>query len=180
MFFGDTYVFMTDKYIHIFEQHKDSYKIQNELLILKQAANSNVIWDEIINIEIYTPDQNIFVYDFTVPGNQTFMTDYGVIVHNTLNSVTYETEIIVRNREGIITKHQIGDFIENKIKVATKTEYYKDKDTEVKNLNVETLDDVIENYGSDFCIPSESFREDCTHIEIKKETINPTFNDKLF
>ena len=75
-----------DKYIHIFEQHKDSYKIQNELLILKQAANSNVIWDEIINIEIYTPDQNIFVYDFTVPGNQTFMTDYGVIVHNTLNT----------------------------------------------------------------------------------------------
>ena len=47
----------------------------------------------------------------------------------TLNSVTYETEIIVRDHAGQITKHQIGDFIENKIKVATKTEYYKDKDT---------------------------------------------------
>jgi DNA-directed RNA polymerase beta' subunit len=47
----------------------------------------------------------------------------------TLNSVTYETEIIVRDHTGQITKHQIGDFIENKIKVATKTEYYKDKDT---------------------------------------------------
>jgi len=47
----------------------------------------------------------------------------------TLNSVTYETPIIVRNREGKIQKIQIGDFIENKIKVATKTEYYKDKDT---------------------------------------------------
>ena len=47
----------------------------------------------------------------------------------TLNSVTYETPIIVRNREGIIQKVKIGDFIENKIKIATKTEYYKDKDT---------------------------------------------------
>jgi len=47
----------------------------------------------------------------------------------TLNSVTFETPIIVRNREGIIQKCQIGDFIENKIKIATKTEYYKDKDT---------------------------------------------------
>ena len=47
----------------------------------------------------------------------------------TLNSVTYETPIIVRNREGNIQKIKIGDFIENKIKIATKTEYYKDKDT---------------------------------------------------
>ena len=47
----------------------------------------------------------------------------------TLNSVTYETPIIVRNREGKIQKVQIGDFIENKIKIASKTEYYKDKDT---------------------------------------------------
>jgi hypothetical protein len=56
------------------------------------------------------------------------MTDYGVIVHNTLNSVTFETPIIVRNREGEIQKIQIGEFIEKKIKVATKTEYYQDKD----------------------------------------------------
>ena len=47
----------------------------------------------------------------------------------TLNSVTYETNIIVRNREGNIQKVQIGDFIEEKIKIASKQEYYKDKDT---------------------------------------------------
>jgi len=75
-----------EKYISIFESHEDVKKIENELSILKQAANSSVIWDEITNIEIYTPDQTEYVYDFTVPGNQTFMTDYGVIVHNTLNT----------------------------------------------------------------------------------------------
>jgi len=118
-----------EKYIEIFESHEKSDLIADELRILKQASQSGVIWDEIVNIEIIVPDQTEYVYDFTVPANQTFMTDYGVIVHNTLNSVTYETPIIVRNREGKIQKIQIGDFIENKIKVATKTEYYKDKDT---------------------------------------------------
>jgi DNA-directed RNA polymerase beta' subunit len=47
----------------------------------------------------------------------------------TLNSVTFETMIIVRDRAGEISKVQIGEFIERKIKQATKAEYYKDKDT---------------------------------------------------
>ena len=47
----------------------------------------------------------------------------------TLNSVTYETEIIVRNREHKISKVQIGEFIEKKIQEANKIEYYKENDT---------------------------------------------------
>jgi DNA-directed RNA polymerase subunit A" len=74
------------KYIEIFEEQKNSKLIVEELNILKQAVNSNVIWDEIINIEVYTPDQTEYVYDFTVPDNQTFMIDNGIIVHNTLNT----------------------------------------------------------------------------------------------
>jgi DNA-directed RNA polymerase beta' subunit len=73
-------------FISIFEAHKDAKTIEPELLILKQASESGVVWDEIIDINIYTPDQNDYVYDFTVPGNQTFMVDNGVIVHNTLNT----------------------------------------------------------------------------------------------
>ena len=72
-----------NKYISIFENHDN---ISNELEILKQAYNSNIIWDEIINIDIYTPDQTDYVYDFTVPGNQTFMVNNGIIIHNTLNT----------------------------------------------------------------------------------------------
>ncbi len=74
------------KYISIFEADEKANKIQSELAILKQAVNSNVIWDEITDIKIYTPEQTDYVYDFTVPGNQTFMVDSGVIVHNTLNT----------------------------------------------------------------------------------------------
>ena len=123
-----------EKYIHIFESHDDSKKIEDELKILKQAATSNVIWDEIMKIELYTQEKPEYVYDFTVPANQTFMTDYGVIVHNTLNSVTYETHIIVRNRDGIIQKVQIGDFIEKHIAAPKKLEYYADKDTTYAEL----------------------------------------------
>ncbi len=75
-----------EKYLNTFKTHPDAHKIQKELQVLEQAVNANVVWDEIVNIHIYTPDQNNYVYDFTVPGNQTFMTDYGIIVHNTLNT----------------------------------------------------------------------------------------------
>jgi DNA-directed RNA polymerase beta' subunit len=75
-----------EKYIEIFEQHENVNLITNELVILKQAANSNVIWDEIVNIEIIKGQPNEYVYDFTVPANQTFMMDSGIIVHNTLNT----------------------------------------------------------------------------------------------
>jgi DNA-directed RNA polymerase beta' subunit len=75
-----------EKYIEVFETSENSELITDELRILKQAAHSGVIWDEIVNIEIIVPDQTEYVYDFTVPANQTFMTDYGVIVHNTLNT----------------------------------------------------------------------------------------------
>ena len=74
------------KYIQIFESHPENNLITEELTILKQASNSHVIWDEIKKIEVWTPEQTEYVYDFTVPANQTFMTDYGVIVHNTLNT----------------------------------------------------------------------------------------------
>ena len=75
-----------EKYIEIFEQNENVGLIANELAILKQAANSNVIWDEIVNIEIIKSLPNEYVYDFTVPANQTFMMDCGIIVHNTLNT----------------------------------------------------------------------------------------------
>jgi intein/homing endonuclease len=40
------------KYIEIFEAHPDRHLISEELRILNQASNSDVIWDEIVDIEI--------------------------------------------------------------------------------------------------------------------------------
>jgi DNA-directed RNA polymerase II subunit RPB1 len=48
----------------------------------------------------------------------------------TLNSVTYETEIIIRDSSKHIQKVKIGDFVVKNIrKNPEKTQYYKDKDT---------------------------------------------------
>jgi len=53
----------------------------------------------------------------------------------TLNSVTFETPIIVKDRYGNIQKVQIGEFIEKHIKTPKKLEYYQDKDTTYAELN---------------------------------------------
>jgi DNA-directed RNA polymerase beta' subunit len=73
------------KYIGVFENNVNANLIGDQLTILKQAATSDVVWDEIVEITILKGAEE-FVYDFTVPSNQTFLTDYGVYVHNTLNT----------------------------------------------------------------------------------------------
>ena len=74
------------KYIKIFEKENESKCLVNrEINILKQAYNSDVIWDEIIEIN-NIKDPKEYVYDFTVPGNETFLTGDGIIIHNTLNT----------------------------------------------------------------------------------------------
>jgi DNA-directed RNA polymerase beta' subunit len=94
--------------------------VSEKINLLKQAVNSNVIWDEIVRLE-YLDDPKEFVYDFTVPGNDSFMIDTGILVHNTLNSVAYDTELLIKVDEQIkIVK--IGDYIDNYIPIAEKTE----------------------------------------------------------
>lgn len=80
------------KFIEIFNNTDDSFlndETQKELHCriakLESAYDSDIIWDEISNIEIL-PDPKEYVYDFTVPSTESFMIDTGILVHNTLNS----------------------------------------------------------------------------------------------
>ena len=76
------------KYINIFEEANTTQNIKEvdyKINILKQAAYSDVVWDQITDIQ-YIDDPKEYVYDFTVPGNDSFMVDTGVLVHNTLNT----------------------------------------------------------------------------------------------
>jgi DNA-directed RNA polymerase beta' subunit len=57
------------------------------------------------------------------------------ITQLTLNSVTFETEIAVRNQKGEIKKVQIGEFVERHIKQSQKIEFMKEKDTTYAELN---------------------------------------------
>ncbi len=56
-----------------------------ELGLLKQIYDSDVVWDEIISITRVSPtSQN--VYDFTVPGTESFTTFDGIVTHNTMRT----------------------------------------------------------------------------------------------
>jgi DNA-directed RNA polymerase beta' subunit len=64
----------------------DTYDtVKGNLAALESAANSDVVWDEITDL-IYLDDPKTFVYDFTVPGSESFMVDDCIMVHNTLNT----------------------------------------------------------------------------------------------
>lgn len=100
------------EYIDTFHHTKNNKYMQ----MLRQAVDSDVVWDEIIHIE-YLDDPKEFVYDFTVPGNDSFMVDTAVLVHNTLNSVEYSTPLLLKV-DGELQRVQIGKFIEDEVAAA--------------------------------------------------------------
>ena len=142
------------RYINIFEEANKIKKymdVNGCIAILKQAAESDVVWDEIVSLD-YLDDPKEFVYDFTVPGNDSFMVDTCVLVHNTLNSVDYETEMVVRV-DGNLKRVNIGEWIDemlqNEIDKNDQEEhpnnttlgYLKNGLTEVLSVNEEGLID---------------------------------------
>jgi intein/homing endonuclease len=68
----------------------DRVKVQTNIALLQSALAADVLWDEITEL-IYHEDPKEYVYDFTVPGNDSFMVDCNVLVHNTLNKVLLRT-----------------------------------------------------------------------------------------
>lgn len=60
-------------------------KVGENMKLLESALHADVFWDEIVEL-IYHEDPKEYVYDFTVPGNDSFMVDCNVLVHNTLNT----------------------------------------------------------------------------------------------
>lgn len=82
--------------------------VEPHMAVLRQALFADVVWDEIVGLE-RLPDPGEMVYDLTVPGNDSFMVDCGVLVHNTLNSVHYDEELLL-SVDGRLQRTKIGDF----------------------------------------------------------------------
>lgn len=100
--------------------------IKEKLKILEDAYNSDVVWDQIIKLEILD-DPKEYVYDFTVPGFESFMVDTGILVHNTLNSVDYVETILLNDRKtNKFTTVEMGKFIDELIKDNPRTNKIKD------------------------------------------------------
>jgi intein/homing endonuclease len=136
------------KYIEIFEKANETKKLPHvtrNIDILKQAAESDVIWDEIVHLE-YLDDPKEYVYDFTVPGNDSFMVDTCILVHNTLNSVEWHTEILINNNNNL-ERVKIGEFIDKQIEELDKSQLeYHPNDTTLgwtrdKNFEILSCDE---------------------------------------
>ena len=69
--------------VHVDPEVKET--VDENMAELEAALNSNILWDEITEL-VYLEDPKTFVYDFTVPGNDSFMVDDNILVHNTLNT----------------------------------------------------------------------------------------------
>ncbi len=76
-----------NRHICAFEKLSESSKadISAELAIMNRMAQSDVVWDEIAEISRVRPS-NCYVYDFTVPGTETFTTFDGIVTHNTMRT----------------------------------------------------------------------------------------------
>ena len=75
------------RYIRLFENlsEKKGIDVRKELEILKQMANSDVVWDEIVRIEEVKPSTN-HIYDISVEDEHNFTTFDGIVVHNTMRT----------------------------------------------------------------------------------------------
>jgi DNA-directed RNA polymerase beta' subunit len=104
------------KYLENFRAEKSriTEEIEEKIVLLEQAYYADVIWDEITKIERYNGEDDEYVYDFTIPGTESFMVDDGIYVHNTLNSVEWNTEIVI-DEDGVLKKKRIGEWIDERI-----------------------------------------------------------------
>ena len=115
----------------------DDEELKLKVGLIEQAVYSDVIWDEIISIDYYEGGELEYVYDFTIPNAESFMVDSGIMVHNTLNSVSWDTEIMLKVDDELV-RTNIGAWIDGRIENAeeqniekhpndTTLEYVRDK-----------------------------------------------------
>ena len=100
-------------YIDRFETKAKELNIVSDpdIEYLKLILDGEVIWDQIIDIkEIDDPKE--YVYDFTVPNNETFMVNEGIIVHNTLNTF-HSSGVGVKGMQGIPRFREILSYSKN-------------------------------------------------------------------
>ena len=140
-----------DEFTRFAKENNKYHLVQKNIDQLTMLYNGDVVWDKIKSIEEIN-DPKEYVYDFTVPGNETFMTADLICVHNTLNSVDWNDRILYQTSDSITNIKPIGEFIDNLMKenkniqkiedkpdvVSTDTEYLDISDM---NITVPTVDE---------------------------------------
>ena len=113
--------------------------VKKDLDYLKMIYNGDVVWDEITKIE-EIDDPKEYVYDFTVPNIETFMVNDGIIVHNTLNSVSWNQPILYSDLKNNSNVVKIGEMIDTILLENSDKIDHVDNSTETEYLDIKHLD----------------------------------------
>lgn len=132
----------------------ENIDISSELKILYRMHNSDVVWDEIVNIE-YVDNEYEYVYDLSVPGLETFTTFDGLITHNTLNTFHFAGVAELQVSLGLPRLIEILDGRENIstpfMEIFLKKPYNQDQD-KVKEVAAELKETKLKEISSEFAI----------------------------
>ena len=137
------------RYIQMFKKRGlelDKYDlIKSDLEYLEMISNGDVIWDKIKEINIIE-DPKEYVYDLTVPGNETFMNYNGIIVHNTLNSVAWDEKILhTMNNDTKCNVVNIGEMIDKMLEENKQNIIYQDEseylDIKDRGYKIQSVDE---------------------------------------
>jgi len=76
------------EYVKLFTEKNEEKNgdFEDDIALLQQAIDADVIWDKVVEVEIIKADPSDKVYDFSVSVDETFATQSGILVHNTLNT----------------------------------------------------------------------------------------------
>ncbi len=144
------------RYIKLFEKlaKEKNVDINNELKVMHRMFNSDVVWDEIVNIE-YVDNEYEYVYDLSVPGLETFTTFDGLITHNTLNTFHFAGVAELQISLGLPRLIEILDGRENIstpfMEIFLKKPYNQDQD-KVKEVATELKETKLKEISSEFAV----------------------------
>jgi DNA-directed RNA polymerase subunit A'' len=120
------------RYIEIFEKRASELgkDISEELASLRKLLEEDVTWDEITSIEnVRSGDDR--VYDFSVPGLETFVTAECVVTHNTLRTFHFAG---VKERDVTLGLPRLIELVDARKQPATPSmDVFLDEDTRKSN-----------------------------------------------
>ena len=127
--------------------------ISEELKLMRQMFNSDIVWDEIKDIQYIDPDD--FVYDLSVPGLETFTTFEGIVTHNTLNVKHFAGVAEMQVTSGLPRLIEIFDASKSiktpSMEVYLKSDYSKDP-VKVRKIASQIKESSLSDISTEFTI----------------------------
>ena len=85
----NTYIDLDNFFADYVMEIKDNIgDIPENIKYLSQVKHADIVWEKIVKMELIEEKnyKHPYVYDFTVPGTESFALSSGIVVHNTLNT----------------------------------------------------------------------------------------------